>query len=80
MKEAREEIDEIRREFGDNIEKLRYNLGAKDQYGLTALHYAVKYNHFEIVKLLVENKIGKWIFFVFYTLYELKISKCLIDS
>lgn len=58
VKEARAEIEEIVNEATNNFTQ-QQNLGQKDQFGITALHYAVKYSNFEIVKLLVEHKIGK---------------------
>lgn len=38
---------------------LKKRVNAKDDEGLSALHYAARYNHVPIVQLLVEHLAGK---------------------
>lgn len=42
-------------------EKVVKDIDNVDEDGLTPLHYAARYNHFAIVKLLVEKGAGKMI-------------------
>ena len=51
-------IDIVRKHI-DLVGKDKKKLNRKDQENTTALHYAVRYNHIAIVKMLVENGAGK---------------------
>ncbi|XP_066911304.1 transient receptor potential cation channel subfamily A member 1 homolog isoform X2 [Clytia hemisphaerica] len=52
---ARDGQINIVRQHIQSLSKDRKKLNRKDQENSTALHYAVRYGHFNIVKLLVEN-------------------------
>ena len=52
---ARDGEIEIVRQHIQALVKDRKKLNRKDQENSTALHYAVRYGHFNIVKLLVES-------------------------
>ena len=48
------------------IGKDKKKLNRKDQDQTTALHYAVRYGHYNIVKMLVENGASKFLLIVFH--------------
>ena len=58
MGNTRQHIEDLFEEVTDPISQ-RYALNSRDAYHLTALHYAVKYSHLEIVRLLLEKGAGE---------------------
>lgn len=40
-------------------EKVKADINNDDEEGLTPLHYAARYNHFDMLQLLIENGAGK---------------------
>ena len=57
MKRLKEELDELYDDYPEEPAR-KQALSHRDHWGLTALHYAVKYNHLSVVRMLVENGAG----------------------
>ena len=50
-------VEETRKLLEDP--QVQADINNVDEEHQAALHYAARYNHYEIVKLLIENKAGK---------------------
>ena len=57
VKRLKEELDELYDDYPEEPAR-KQALSHRDHWGLTALHYAVKYNHLNVVRMLVENGAG----------------------
>ena len=58
VKRLQEELEELYDDYPEEPAR-QQALSHRDHWGLTALHYAVKYNHLNIVRMLVENGAGQ---------------------
>lgn len=57
MAELKKEIEDLK-ENGASQEDIKQALGLTDAYHLTPIHYAVKYQHVDIVRFLLRNEAG----------------------
>lgn len=72
MEKLKEELEELYDDYPEEPAR-KQALSHQDHWGLTALHYAVKYEHLNVVRMLVENGAGLFDSFNSWFVHQIQI-------